>query len=344
MKVKKLDNGKYRVRVYDYQDSAGKIHTKTFTGWSKRECMDMANEYLESKKPIASNYDKMLFKDACEMYINGRTNILSPSTIKKYKYMQKNFEMLDNIPLGRIDSPLAQKYINSISKELSAKSVRDRYGLLRSILASYTHSNDLKVVLPRKEKTSRYLPDSDDIVKILDSCQDEQLKLAICLGAYGMMRAGEICAFTKDDLSDDNTLHIHRNMVITPENDYVIKSPKTLESDRLMPLPEFVAEMIRNMPEDSIGLNPNNITKKFERHLKSLDIPHFRFHDLRHYACSIYHDKGCSDATLKKLGGWSSDSGNRTMQEIYRHAFESSIARQTADVVKYFEDLNKKEG
>lgn len=91
------------------------------------------------------------------------------------------------------------------------------------------------------------------------------------------------------------------------------------------------------MPEDTIGVNPNQISKRFGRLLEKTDIPHFRFHDLRHYCCSTYHDMGVSDSIIMQLGGWGDD---KTMKQVYRHAIQSSLARQTENVNKYFEMLN----
>lgn len=340
MKAKKQKNGKYRVRIYDYTDSYGKQHMKSFTAFSKDECYAKAEEYKKSKGIFLRDYTNMLFKDACELYINSRSNVLSPTTIKKYRFLQHNYEFLDEFKLKDIDSTLVQEYINQIALKLSYKSVKDRYAFLRSVIVSYRPSVTLRVVLPRKTKTSRYLPKDEEILLVLENCKDKHMKLAICLGAYGMMRAGEISAFRKEDLTDD-TLHVHRNMV-RGENGYVIKSPKTLESDRYIVLPHFVAEMIREMPDDTIGINPNAITNRWNRLLSKLDIPHFRFHDLRHYACSTYHDMGVSDAIIQKIGGWSADN-SETMKRVYRHAKLSSLARQTANVNEFFENLNKKE-
>lgn len=336
MKPKKQPNGKYKLRIYDYTDSNGKMHMKSFTAWSKSECIEMANAYKSQKTQGDKDFNNMLFKDACELFVSSRTNILSPATIKKYRFMQRNFQFFDGFKLKDIDSSIIQEYVNNISTSLSYKSVKDRYAFLTSILASYRPSVTFSVVLPRKVKTSRYLPKNEEVVLCINSAKDPMFKLAICLGAYGMMRAGEICAFEKSDL-DGNTLHIHRNMVKGIDG-YVIKSPKTYESDRYVPLPNFVVDMINDMPTQTIGLNPNSITNRWNRLLNKLELPHFRFHDLRGYCCSTYHDRGVPNAITQKIGGWSNSA---TMENIYRQAIESSIARQTGDINKYFEELNK---
>lgn len=47
--------------------------------------------------------------------------------------------------------------------------------------------------------------------------------------------------------------------------------------------------------------------------MKKLDIPHFRFHDLRYYSASIMHAIGVPDVYIMERGGWSSD---KTLKKI----------------------------
>ena len=51
--------------------------------------------------------------------------------------------------------------------------------------------------------------------------------------------------------------------------------------------------------------------------INSTGLPHFRFHDLRHYCASIQHAIGIPDAYIMQRGGWGSDG---VLKEVYRHA------------------------
>ena len=48
-------------------------------------------------------------------------------------------------------------------------------------------------------------------------------------------------------------------------------------------------------------------------------IPHFDFHDLRHYCASVQHALGVPDAYIMQRGGWGND---RVLKEVYRHALK----------------------
>lgn len=85
-----------------------------------------------------------------------------------------------------------------------------------------------------------------------------------------------------------------------------------------------------------VNLTPNQITQQFGRKLKQLDVPHFRFHDLRHYAASIMHAIGIPDQYILQRGGWASDN---IMKSVYRNVIDLESARQNKAINSHFEKL-----
>lgn len=65
-------------------------------------------------------------------------------------------------------------------------------------------------------------------------------------------------------------------------------------------------------------------------------LPHFRFHDLRHYCTSIQHAMGISDAYIMQRGGWGSDS---VFKQVYRHALSDQEAKMNGVLNKHFDEL-----
>lgn len=53
-----------------------------------------------------------------------------------------------------------------------------------------------------------------------------------------------------------------------------------------------------------VVLYPDMITNRFGRILWANNIPHFRFHDLRHYSANVLHALGIPDAYIMERGGW----------------------------------------
>ena len=67
-------------------------------------------------------------------------------------------------------------------------------------------------------------------------------------------------------------------------------------------------------------------------------IPHFRFHDLRHYCASVQHALGVPDAYIMQRGGWGND---RVLKEVYRHALKDKVSEMDDKVYKYIESMQQ---
>lgn len=79
---------------------------------------------------------------------------------------------------------------------------------------------------------------------------------------------------------------------------------------RTIEFPRFVIDIALNNSTNGkvVPLVPDSITKRFIDTIKLLDIPRFRFHDLRHYGASILHAIGVPDQYIIQRGGWSTDN------------------------------------
>lgn len=335
MKAKKLPSGKWQARAYDYTDAYGKQHMKSFTADSKNEAELLAIQFMMNKEEHNLPDQNLKFKDAFDKYMEIKSEILSPSTIRTHKSKRKNFDCIENIPLNKITSTLMQEVVNNWAKTLSPKSVKNLYGILTSILAQFSPERKLVVHLPKVTPKTRYTPSESDLKALLKEVKGTKIELPILLGAFGMMRQGEICAFNKSDLTG-NVLHISKNMVLNDNKEYVIKSPKTYTSDRYVELPQFVADKIRSMPSDTIEMNPKMIQGQFRRARIKAELRPFSFHSLRHYSASMYHALGIPDAYIMAQGGWKSDT---VLKSVYRHALDDNQKKMNAIANNHFTDI-----
>jgi integrase len=133
------------------------------------------------------------------------------------------------------------------------------------------------------------------------------------------LRRAEICGLSLDDLKG-NELWIHRDLVYR-KGEWILKeTPKTNASNRKIILPDKLVQEIQQQGYIYNG-HPNALNKAIHRFQKKLDIPAFRFHDMRLYFCSYAHDLGISEANIMSIGGWSTPT---VMRKVYRKAFEKS--------------------
>ena len=111
--------------------------------------------------------------------------------------------------------------------------------------------------------------------------------------------------------------------------------PKNLNSVRTIQLDPELMELLPHVaPDESVvSLNPNQITKMFERLRKKACVS-CRFHDLRKYAASIRSEMMPSKY-VESDGGWRKDS--QVLKTIYDKPFKESRKEYS----KKFNDIAK---
>lgn len=341
--AKKLPSGSWRCRVYSHTDASGKKVYKSFTvadpsNKGRRKCEAMASEWAESKelKRLTGSKESLTFGDALDQYIDSRQNVLSPTTIRDYRNIRKNHvPSLMDLQVSEITQQHVQEAINLEALQRSPKTVRNTHGVISAVMHVYRPDFALNTALPKKVRTEISVPSEDVIKRILEVSEGTGLEIPILLAVFGPMRRGEICALHSDDING-HIVHVHRNMVLQGREGgsrYIIKTPKSYAGDRYIDYPGFVAAHFKGKSGRICPLNPDQITDKFSKLLKRENIPHFRFHDLRHYSASVQHSLGVPDAYIMQRGGWDDD---RTLKAIYRHALaEKKIS--TDDIINgYF--------
>lgn len=342
-KAKKLPSGSWRCLVYDCKDDSGKRIYKSFTSddpspKGKREVELIAAQYAAEKDLRRSMRDRMTLGQAWDKYIADRANILSPATIREYKATRKNsFNKLMDVDVFSITQDDIQSEINNMAKGSAPKTVRNKHGLLHSVIKSVRPDFAIHTTLPQKIKPEIYVPTDEQVLSILSGTEaDPDMHIAVMLAAFGPLRRSEICALRSDCINSEGVAHVKQAMVLSEGNKWVIKHPKTYAGDRLIPLPDFVYDEIKDIEGNIVHLNPNQITGRFETILRDCDLPHFRFHALRHYCASRLHSIGIPDSYIMERGGWENAS---VLDNIYRHALSDQSVDMNARANAVFSSL-----
>ncbi|WP_206460204.1 site-specific integrase [Anaerovorax sp. IOR16] len=339
-KAKKLPSGSWRVQVYSHTENGKRIY-ESFTDNEKTEAEYLASQFARNKKGKRKP-SNMTVGEAIDSYISSKDGILAPDTIAEYKRSRKrDFKEIENIKLNKLDTISIQKAINDISKRisvktkkpLSPKTVSNIYALLTAAINTYCPMQ-LDVTLPKKQKSRLYVPTDGDITKLIDSVKETCMEIPIILSAFGSLRRSEICALYADGIVK-NTVKVRKALVQDENKNWVLKYTKSYAGDRDIVLPEFV---IKKLPTEGkiTELNPNMISKRFSRILKNNGIPHFRFHDLRHYYASILHALNVPDQYVMRQGGWNT---NDTLKRVYQHTMSDKETKFTDVALQHFEKI-----
>lgn len=331
-KATKLPSGNWRCQAA--KTILGKRTVKSFTAPTKKEA-----EYLAAAWQIENeshSNDSISLKKAYEVYIESKENVLSPSTLKAYESMKNHtFTGLMNYDVTKLNQTLIQMSVNELAKNHSPKYVKNAYSLLAAVLGMANPNLTLKITLPQKKKVNVYIPDDEVISTILKHIENTPLEIPVLLAIFGPARRGEICALTSDDING-NTITINKALALDRNNNYNLKSPKTYSSYRTIEYPDFVIEKLKGIEGRLTDLSPDAITSRFLRVVKKLNLPNFRFHDLRHYAVSTLHSINIPDKYIMARGGWST---NHTMQTVYNHVLQSAKDKNEIKIMNHFNNI-----
>ena len=332
-KAKKLPSGNYRVRVFDgyiYKDGVKKKKYKSFTAPTKREAERMAAQWTGEK------VTDLTVHDAIDRYIRAKTNVLSPSTIRGYRQMQKKyFGLIETMKLSKLKTEDMQMFVSGLAQDVSAKTVKNVYGLLTAAIAMFAPDAHYHVALPKALKKKKTAPTNEDI-RLLFKEANGDMKIVIALAAFGSMRRGEICALKYDDI-DGCVVSVHADMVEDESNMLRYKElPKTDDSFRSVTLPPEVIDLIGKGEGFIITRTPNAVTHAFTRLRNRLGV-NVRLHDLRHYYAAIGAVLGVPDNYVSTFGGWK--QGSSVMKEVYQNVIPDEADRFTGIMTGHFSKI-----
>jgi integrase len=159
------------------------------------------------------------------------------------------------------------------------------------------------------------------------------------------MREGELFALKWEDINlESRQIHVQRNLQkVLREGKQVreFSTTKTVTSDRVIMVGEQTIEVLKIQMQEielkkvlvknkwrendlvfptSIGtpMNQSNMLKQYSDVLKAANLPHIRFHDLRHIAASIMLNHGIPLLTVSSILGHAQPS---TTLNMYGHQF-----------------------
>lgn len=253
---------------------------------------------------------------------------------------------------GRLDGMggLDSKTVHRIHVILNAAIKQAmKNGLLNKNVVTLTEREPMK-----DKKFTPYTP--EQLLLLMHVTKDDWLHHAIVLEAYTGLRRGELLGLSWDDIDfDEGILEVKRALIGYHDNEidamvYKMTDPKTEKSKRVIPLEPYVVEVLKRHRSkqykirmlsgiseynpmnlvvcnlDGTLIKPQSFSYQFRSTLKKHNLPHTRFHDLRHAFASILLKSGADIKTIQELLGHSNIS---TTLNIYSHVDMDQRKRAT---------------
>lgn len=284
--------------------------------------------------------DKMIFfkKDKSELTLEQLSyewllkskNSLKRSTYQSYEYVIKHYisnSVISDFPTNRLNEYSLLDYTNALlSKNLSPKTVNDILTILNQVLkySNKIYSTDFVPVqfVKQNKKEMRVLTKTEQKrLEVYLNKNMDNYKFGTLLTLYTGMRIGELCALQWKDINH-GVIKISKTMYrLKDENGQsrvVIESPKTDTSNRIIPIPLFlvnIVELYRANDNTYLLSNeklqyaePRLMQMKFKKMTIECGLENVTFHTLRHTFATRCIECGFDIKTLSEILGHSNVS------------------------------------
>jgi integrase len=256
---------------------------------------------------------------------------------------------------GRLDGKPGGLDIQSIRKH----SMVLKQVFTEALIAEQITRNPASAVpLPKQEKheIKGVFLTGDEANRLLQAFSGHQLQAMVYVTLYYGLRRSEALGLRWQSVDfEENTITIEHTVVKNLTVEYKDKT-KTKTSAGTFPLLEDVKEVLLTLKAQQAEnrktfgntyhesdyvfvwkngnlYKPDYITRSFINLLKKKELPHMRFHDLRHSTASVLHDKGWD---LKDIQDWLRHADIETTGNIYTHISEQRKQASAKDLEKTF--------
>ena len=308
-------NGKWLIQVM----VAGRRVSKEFD--TADEALYWAAGIKTNQKKAERSPAKLTVEEAIDRYIETKSSVLSPSTIRGYNGIKKSrINEIRNVSLGDLTQEKIQRWVNSLSKRNSPKTVANAHGLISTVLREYLPDMALHTTLPKKVRPDIKIPSEADLRAIMKAAKGTRYELPIALAAWLGLRQSEIVGLTWDCV-DGDILHVKQAVVVGEEGP-VKKGTKSYAGKRDLRMPQYIQDLIAAQPKRKdriITISGHAIYSGFLRICEKAGVPRFRFHDLRHANASIMLSIGIPDKySMKRMG----HATNNMLKTTYQHTIK----------------------
>ena len=355
---------KYSI-VYDLgKDENGKRRQKWEGSFTSRRQAEKAlrmrideieNSFVQKQDDTdICNYLRFWLQAYCEPRLARNTVIGYRNNIEKHI-----IPCIGSIRLYQLKPlDIEKMYRDLRKKNLSETSLLYVHRVLRNALNyAVKHSIITKnaadhVDAPRKNRFEAIVLRENEIVKLLNACNNTELRMPILLAVTLGLRRGEILGLKWDDINfDNNTVEIRRTASFYKQ-EFCLSDTKTPKSRRTLLFSNAIKEELIQLKmeqeklasvfgkgfnehglvicrADGQPLSSATLNHQYKKVLQTAGLPDMRFHDLRHTNATLMLHKNVPAKIVSSILGHSSIG---ITLDLYSHAM-TEMQQQAVNVI-----------
>ncbi|GHU95499.1 site-specific integrase [Clostridia bacterium] len=334
-------DGRFEGRYANGHTIEGKTKYGSVFGKTYAECkekLEKARSNVMAAVPLA---EPQTLRNAVTTYIETAKKQIKPSTLGVYRrylesYISPHF---GNALCSAFTLETAQGFIDKlIENGFAARTVQSVFSLLQVSVQS-VNGGVFKVKYPKRHRDDVSFFTMEEQKRLESATKASRFMDYIAL--YTGLRIGELCGLQWVDIDlERGSLCVNRTMQRIPNTNgdtktqIVFLAPKSVASERVIPLPDFLVELLRELKADRNNgfviaidnrpVEPRTLQYRFKKICVAADVGDVNFHTTRHTFCVRALENGFDIKSLSEIMGHAS-----AIVTLTRYAHATDVRKRT---------------
>lgn len=356
---KKGNKWVFRVYYTDLQGNRKQYESTKFP--TKKTAQEEERKFLLKMENNAIDTNNMTFKDLRIAHYEAQKRVVKKTTMHNYDNRISHMKEFDNIKLKDLSIQHVEKWKEVLYKKNISNAYRnDLLKYFKAILNYGTkwygfnfaqmYNKITNFTDPNEVKKEMSFYTFEEFQKFISKASNIHEKAMFETFYYCGLRRGELRALTWADVDfNNNEITINKNCVEIPNEGYLITSPKTKSSNRIIPIPNVLKNDLQTLYNECktyLDFNDNwyvfgtfkpiynnKILDLKKKIIKDAGVKYIRLHDFRHSCASLLINNGANITLVAKY------LGHTKIEETlntYSHLFKNKLD----DIINIIDNLN----
>lgn len=286
---------------------------------------------------------KMTYSEFISIWFETIKPTIDEATAQMYSYnIDKIKKYFSGMKLQDIKPMHISTFYAELLKSYHNNTVRKIHALVKksfekALINRLIHFNPVVGVdLPKKEKYHIQDINTDNFNKLIETTKNTFWEMPVTLAALMGLRRGEVLGLRWSDIDIDNKILCIKQAYAVRKGGCKFKDPKNDGSYRHIVIQDSVIDIFKrhklwqfqNRHKDWVDCGmvistrigtpyrPDDFSTNFSEMLEKNNIPHIRYHDLRHFNATMMLKLGISDKMAAARLGHKQVA---TLHDIYQH-------------------------